>query len=110
VADTSAARNNSDWQTDINCVSIKNACSVVDGNKAISELYTINVALTNQKCVGTHTIWQNDVPVLQASWVKKHFLPKSRAHKKKFVLVFCKNVTRLNVGLLIIGQVFFFPP
>jgi hypothetical protein len=108
VADTSAARNNSDWQTDINCVSIKNACSVVDGNNAVADLYTINLALTNQQCIVTHTIRQNDVPVLLASWVKKHLLSKCRAHKRKmFVLVFCKNVTCLNVGLLIIGQVFF---
>jgi hypothetical protein len=67
VADTSAARNNRDWQPDINCVSIKNVCFIVDESKAVSELYAINLALTKQQYVVTHTIRQNDVPGLVAS-------------------------------------------
>ena len=67
VADTSAARNNRDWQPDISCVSIKNACFIVDESKAISELYSLNLALTKQQDVVTHTIRQNDVPALLAS-------------------------------------------
>jgi hypothetical protein len=41
VADTASARNNRDWQPDIRCVSIKNACFMVDESKPVSELYTI---------------------------------------------------------------------
>jgi len=40
---------------------------IVDESKAVSELYTISLALTKQQYVVTHTIRQNDVPALVAS-------------------------------------------
>jgi hypothetical protein len=110
VADTSAARNNSDWQPDISCVSIKNACFFVDESEAVSDLYAINLALTKQQYVVTHTIRQNDVPDLLASWfTKTPSIKMSWPQKNCLCLYFCKIVTCLNVGLLMIGQVFFYP-
>jgi len=70
---------------------------------------SLTISLTKRQVVVTHTIRQKVIPALLDSWVTNKPSVKMLCPQKKncFSLYSHKNITRINVGLLMIGHVLY---